>query len=109
MIMSFVSKKLSKLCSSEKEMVKEYGPACAKKLKQRLNELEAAPNMALIPPFARCHPLTGNHKGKYAIDLEHPKRLLFEPDFEESGLSESGEIILSQIKAIVIIAITDYH
>lgn len=108
MIISFVSKKLSKLCS-DKEMVKELGSSCAKKLKQRLNELEASPNMSMIPQFARCHPLKGNLQGKYAIDLEHPKRLLFEPDFEESGLSESGEIILSQITAIVIIAITDYH
>lgn len=90
-------------------MVKEYGPACAKLLMRRLNELEAAPNITMIPPFARCHPLKGDLQGKYAIDLEHPKRLLFVPDFGESGLSESGEIILSHITAIVIIAITDYH
>jgi len=90
-------------------MVKELGPNCAKILKQRLLELEASPNMRMIPPYARSHPLLGNRKGLYALDLEHPKRLVYKPDFEESGITESNELDISQITAIVILEITDYH
>jgi proteic killer suppression protein len=51
----------------------------------------------------RCHSLKGNLKGKYALDLEHPLRLIIEPVFE----SESREV--NDVVSISIIKMEDYH
>ncbi|MCB5265252.1 MAG: killer suppression protein HigA [Candidatus Cloacimonetes bacterium] len=105
----FTTKKMQKACSSEREMLRIYGDSCSKKLKQRLAELEAAENMGMIPPFARCHPLTGKLNGKYAVDLAHPYRLIFEPDCEELPLKADGGLDLNKVTSIIIKDITDYH
>jgi len=34
------------------------------------------------------HPLTGDLKGTFSLDLEHPLRLLFEPDHDPPLLLE---------------------
>lgn len=65
--------------------------------------------MSMVPPCARLHPLTGNLKGKFAVDLEHPQRLIFEPDCEELPHKADGSLDLSRIDAIMILEIVDYH
>ena len=75
----FTSKKLQRSLTVEKEMVKVYGAECAKLLKLRLMQLDAAPSMDKIPPKARCHPLLGKYHGCFAVDLKHPYRLIFRP------------------------------
>lgn len=48
----------------------------AEKLHQRLLELVAADSLGDVPrvPPPRCHELTGDLKGKLAVDLVHPYR-----------------------------------
>lgn len=46
--------------------------------------------------IGRCHPLQGNRKGEYAMDLIHPYRLIFKK--KENTL-----------EIVVIINIEDYH
>lgn len=77
----FASEKLRKLCNSAVELKKSYGEKKAKKIQQRLYELQAAStlaDMSHLPP-ARCHLLTGKLAGKFAVDTIHPFRLIFEP------------------------------
>ncbi|MDD2507219.1 MAG: killer suppression protein [Candidatus Cloacimonetes bacterium] len=109
MQISFTTKKLMKLLSSEKEMVRSYGPKCAKLIKRRLWELNAASDMSQVPLCTRLHPLTGNLDGKFAVDLEHPKRLILVPDCRELQKKADGSLDLSQIVAIMILGIVDYH
>jgi proteic killer suppression protein len=109
MQISFTSSKLQKLLSSEKEMVRSFGPKCAKLIKRRLSELNAASDMNQVPPCTRLHPLTGNLQGKFAVDLEHPKRLILVPDCGELPKKADGSLDLSQIVAIMILGIVDYH
>ncbi len=45
----------------------------------------------------RFHELSGNRKGQWSCDLDHPFRLIFEP------LIEKGEV------NVQIIEIVDYH
>lgn len=90
-------------------MIKAVGADCAKKLKQRLVELEAAPNMTDIPAHARCHPLFGKRKGQYAVYLVHPYRLIFEPDCDPLPCKTDGGLDLSKVNKILVKRIIDYH
>ena len=109
MKISFTSKKIQKRCSSDHEMVRSYGVPLAKKLQQRLMELDAAPNMEGIPNYARCHPLVGKHRNRYAVHLSEPHRLLFEPSAEDLVYKEDGGLDLSKITSIIIVDVIDYH
>ena len=52
----------------------------ADKIHQRIDEIGAADTVEMMIQFhiGRCHPLTQNRKGQYAVDLVHPYRLVFE-------------------------------
>ena len=111
MQIAFRNKKLHKTCSVEKEAIKAYGPKCARKLMRRMMELSAFENLAQvphIPPFRR-HELTGKLKGTFAVDLEHPFRLLFTPNHDPIPNLEEGGIDLKKVTAIQIESIEDYH
>jgi len=63
-----------------------------------------------IPVAARCHPLRGNLKGLYAVDLIHPYRLLFKPDHEPLPLLNDGGLDITKVTQIIITELKiDYH
>ncbi len=68
------------------------------KIHHRIDEIVAADTVEMMIQFhiGRCHPLTQNRKGQYAVDLIHPYRLVFEKN--------GGEIQVAKILEIV-----DYH
>ena len=77
----FKSKKLQKICNSERSSTKEWGPEISKKVRQRLFELYAAEKLSdisFLPP-PRLHELDGRRTGQFAVDLKQPYRLIFEP------------------------------
>lgn len=110
MDVSFGSKRLQKLCSSEAEMRSKLGPECADKLMRRLAELGAATTLEDLRtlPGPRCHELTGDRKGLLSVDLKHPQRLLFQP-VPPRPLLPAGGLDWSGVKAVVIEAIEDTH
>ena len=65
----------------KRKMNIKYGVSNAKKITQRYNELTKIPNLELMIKFkvGRCHSLTGNLKGKFALDIKHPLRMIIEP------------------------------
>ncbi|HHZ14516.1 MAG TPA: killer suppression protein [Candidatus Cloacimonetes bacterium] len=109
MLIIFTSRKLEKRLNTEKEMVKAYGAECAKLLQRRLMELEAAPTMEQIPPFAGCHPLSGEYKGCFAVKLKQPYRLIFKPAMDQLPLKRDGSLDPGLVDAIEIVDIVDYH
>jgi proteic killer suppression protein len=111
MEITFRNKKLQKTCSSQKEAVLAYGTARAKRLMQRLLELQAASNLSQIPrtPPPRCHELTGDLKGKLSVDLEHPWRLLFVPAHDPAPRKPDGGLDWSQVTAVEIVGVADTH
>ena len=111
MEISFRTKKLARLGNSSKEMQAKLGKRNAEKLKQRLNELAAAETLEDMRhlPGPRCHELTGNLKGKLAVDLVHPHRLLFSPDHDPLPTKEDGGLQWAEVTAICIDGIGDYH
>jgi hypothetical protein len=60
-------------------------------------------------PQARCHELTGDRKGSLAVDVEHPKRLIFEPDHNPRPEKADGGLDWRQVTKIRVLAIEDYH
>ena len=53
--------------------------------------------------------LKGDRKGTFAVLLQNPLRLIFEPDHEPVPVKEDGGIDLTAVTAITILEITDYH
>lgn len=111
MDVSFRTKQMQKACNSAGAMNAKWGDKMAKKLRQRLNELQAAvtlEDVSRLPP-ARCHALTGNLAGHLSVDLVHPYRLLFVPDHEPVPLRPSGGLDWARVTAVVIVSVTDTH
>jgi len=95
----FRNSKLKKQCNSS-----------AGKLKNRLDDIRACGNMEIMKLLpGRLHPLKENRKGQWAMDLEHPKRLIMEPIADPLPVSKDGWLDLSKISIIKIIEIGDYH
>lgn len=70
----------------------------AEKIAQRIGELQMIGTVEMLVQFSigRCHPLKGDRKGEYAMDLVHPYRLVFEKEGD-------------RIQIARIISIEDYH
>ncbi len=89
---------------------KHYGQL-ARKINQRIAQLKAAENLAVMRtiPAARCHELSGDYKGCFAVDVSGNYRLIFTPDHIEDPLKEDGGIDWKAVTIIEIQEITDYH
>lgn len=112
MEISFRTKKLSKQCNKRRKCIKSFGQICADKIRARLDDLKDSPNLEFVRlylPQARLHPLKGNRKGQYALDLEHPKRLIIKPDNNPLPELPDGGLDLSKVTKVQVIEIIDYH
>ena len=98
MVITYKNKRIEKVCTDAKTAERTYGQDMAEKIHQRVDEINAADTVELMIQFriGRCHPLSQNRKGLYAVDLVHPYRLVFE--------KKGGEIQIANILEIV-----DYH
>lgn len=111
MEVSFANQKLQKLCNNAGKLQGAYGPECKKKIMLRLQQLQAAECLADVRslPSARCHELTADRVGLFAVDLLHPKRLIFRPDHEPVPVGKNGGIDWQQVTRVLVIEIVDYH
>ena len=111
MEISFTNAKLASICNSAKKLRGKYGPRMASLIQQRLLEISASENLALLRtlPGPRCHALTADKKGLLAVDLVHPDRLVFYPDHDPVPLDDDGKLIWADVTEIVIAGIGDYH
>ena len=79
MLISFRTKKLQKQFEQSQIAVKAYGTTVARKYIQRINIIKSAGNMDTLRtlPGLRCHPLKGDKKDYWAINLTGYYRLIF--------------------------------
>lgn len=98
MQVKYRTNKLQKQCTNFFEARKAYGLAVAEKLHQRIDEITAADSIEMLVQckIGRCHPLHGNRKDQFAMDLVHPHRLVFE---KYNG----------QLHVVQVVEIVDYH
>ncbi len=107
----FHTKKMQRACSTEALMKKQWGMKTVKKLKQRLVELLGATSlgdMALLPA-ARLHLLAGGRKGQLAVDLDHPRRLILEPNHSPVPRKKDGGLDLRGVTSVLVLEVVDYH
>jgi len=110
MEISFATSKLAKLCNSEKKLRGAYGPRMAGVIQQRLMDLDAAETLEVMRDVpGRCHQLTENLDGLFAVDLVHPDRLVFMPDRDPVPQLSGGGIDWSKVTKIEVVGIGDYH
>jgi len=107
----FKNRKLQKIMSSQAELVREYRAANARLIMRRLLVLDAADCLAdiLSEPPERCHSLSGKRKGQYAVDVQHPYRIILEPADDPVPTREDGSIDLQRVTSIRILEVKDYH
>ena len=98
MEITYKNKNIMKVCTNASYAEKKYGSDMAEKIHQRIDEIDASETVEEMVQchIGRCHYLTGNRKGQYAMDLIHPQRLIF----EKMG---------NEIQIVNVLEITDYH
>ncbi len=79
MIVSFKNAKEETFYRTERSLIGVYGAQQARKIIQRLLELEAADNPQKLPGNCRFHEHSGKRKGLYSLDLRQPYRLIVAP------------------------------
>ena len=109
MIIFYRTKGLERKCKEFEKAKASYGEANAKKLTQRLQELQAAQHLKDLPPAARCHPLKGKRAGQYAVHLQQPFRLILEPVLSSRSKAGDRDVDLAQVTKVRIIEVEDYH
>jgi len=57
----------------------------------------------------RCHALSSNRAGQFAVHLWGQYRLVFYPDHDPVPRTPEGEIDLANITKITIAEVVDYH
>lgn len=111
MDIDFRKRKLEKTFNAQTELSKAYGLPMAKAIMKRMAVLKAARNLGRVPttPPERMHKLGGDRNEQYAVDLVHPKRLVFEINHDPIPRKSDGGVDLDQVTAISILEVVDYH
>lgn len=110
MIITFADEKLKKTCNSDKALKRAYGDVCAKKIRNRLDDMAAATTLADCKNLpGRYHELKGDRQGQLACDAEHPKRVVFRPEHEPIPTKDDGGLAWDKVTAVCVIEIEDYH
>ena len=98
MLIQYKNRQIQRVCTVASVAERKYGKRMAEKIQQRVDEIMAADTVELMIQFriGRCHPLKGDRKGQYAVDLVHPYRLVF-------------KIGGTEVQIACILMIEDYH
>ncbi len=92
MNITFSTKRLEKLANDAKKCQKELGKTGAERYLLRLSDLHIAVSLEDVRYLpGRYHELSGNRKGQWACDLEHPYRLIFRPHEDPIPQNEDGK------------------
>ncbi len=111
MDINFARQKLEKTFNSQTALKKAFGDRMTETVAARMKVLSHARTLGMVPVTKpdRRHQLEGNRAGQYAVDLVHPKRLVFEPNHDPLPRKEAGGIDTDQVTAITVIEVIDYH
>jgi len=96
------------LCEKQAVAVKKLGPQCARKLRSRLGDLEAAERVSDLIA-GNPHPLKGDRLGQFALDLASGHRLAFQAANDPIPRHEDGSMDWAQVTIVCIEFIGDYH
>ena len=82
-----------------------------KKIRQRLDEFDAAENLAVIRllPGPRCEELKGNRAGQLSVRAHDGMRIIFRPMASPAPMKPDGGLDWPAITHLYIVSIEDYH
>lgn len=104
----FADKSLEQACNEQKSLVKMFGQAMAKGLRQRLDELAAAPTLAEFKYLpGRCRELTGKRSGQFQLFFCGLQQLIFIPKGISSSPAAKPIEDWSKIRSIEIIEVDE--
>jgi toxin HigB-1 len=104
----FKDKKLRELCEKSSVARRKLGDACARKLRARLADLEAA-DVVTDLVAGHPHPLKHERVGQFAVDLSGGYRLVFASASNPTPRKPDLSIDWSCVTIICIEYIGDYH
>lgn len=89
---------IKRICTLASVAERKHGKRMAELIHLRVDEILAAESVEMMVQYriGRCHPLKGDRKGQYALDLVYPFRLIFKVKDEK-------------IQIAWIMKIEDYH
>ncbi|MCR5826094.1 MAG: type II toxin-antitoxin system RelE/ParE family toxin [Oscillospiraceae bacterium] len=95
MRITYKNRRIERVCTNAKMAERTYGREMADKIHHRIDEIDAADTVEMMIQFhiGRCHALTQDRKGQYAVDLVHPYRLVFEKKGDEIQIANILEIV----------------
>ena len=109
MTIAFKNARLQALLSDDRRLTKRYGPNVARQVQKRMRQLKDYDNLHLLMTGpGRCHPLTRERAGSFALDLPRGRRLIFQPATPPPLLGDGG-IDLKRVSSVVITELVDYH
>lgn len=108
MEIDFKDGKLHDLCEKRQVARRKLGEACARKLRSRLADLVAMHAVTDLVA-GRPHPLKHDRDGQFALDLAGGVRLVFSPNHDPVPQTHDGATDWSQVTAVCIEFIGDYH
>ncbi len=110
MDLSYRKRKLERQCTDLKEASKALGAEQAKRLRQRIADLLAAPTLAEFRHLpGRCHELKADRAGELSLDLNGPYRLIFRPTASPPPTMSSGGLDWNAVTAVEVVEILDTH
>ncbi len=106
----FADKKLKKYANDNRTSIKKLGDKRATLYQKRLEDIADAQSFADLEHLpGRFHQLKDDRADQWACDLDHPNRLIFMPGEDPIPKNEDGRQLVSEIKIVEILEITDYH
>jgi plasmid maintenance system killer protein len=105
----FDGNRLEREFNDHRLLIRRRGPRMAEVIRRRLDDLDAAPNLATMRQLpGRCHELTGDRAGQISLDLVHPQRLIFVSS-EPVPRNPDGGLNWDQVTSVRIIGIEVTH
>lgn len=98
------------LSHDDRQRQKVMGKKRADRFRMRLYDMYDAESLEELRHLpGRFHELSGDRKGQWACDLDHPYRLIFIPHEDPIPTDKDGKYVWSGIHGVEIVEIVDYH
>ncbi len=110
MEITFATAKLAKSMNSDSKLSQAHGAELAKQIRKRLDDLDAAASledMRSLP--GKCEELSGNRAGELSVHLNKNWRLIFKPNHNPKPTKDDGGLDWTQVTAVQISEVIDYH
>jgi proteic killer suppression protein len=106
----FADKKLKKYANHNGLARQKLGAQRAKAFQKRMEDIRDADSFADFEHLpGNYHQLKGNRKDQWSCDLDQPYRLIFMPAADPIPKDNDGKQVLTDIRAIIILEINNYH